>query len=86
MMHWIIVFLIGLVIGILAKLIVPGPDSGGIIVTALLGIAGSLIASYASQRWGLLPATGWKHFAGSVAGAVILLLVYNALFARPRRL
>jgi uncharacterized membrane protein YeaQ/YmgE (transglycosylase-associated protein family) len=86
MMHWIIVFIIGLIIGILAKLLVPGPDSGGIIITALLGIAGSLIATYVSERWGLLPLTGWKHFAGSVGGAVVLLLIYNAVFARPRRL
>ncbi|BDU20732.1 GlsB/YeaQ/YmgE family stress response membrane protein [Dyella sp. GSA-30] len=86
MMHWIIVFIIGLIIGVLAKLLVPGPDSGGIIVTALLGIAGSLIATYVSERWGLLPLTGWKHFVGSVGGAVILLLIYNAIFARPRRL
>jgi uncharacterized membrane protein YeaQ/YmgE (transglycosylase-associated protein family) len=86
MMHWIIVFIVGLIIGILAKLLVPGPDSGGIIVTALLGIAGSLIATYVSERWGLLPLNGWKHFAGAVGGAVILLVIYNAIFARPRRL
>jgi len=43
MMHWIIVFIIGLIIGVLAKLLVPGPDSGGIIVTALLGIAGFVL-------------------------------------------
>ena len=85
-MHWVWVFIIGLLIGPLAKLLVPGPDAGGIIVTALLGIAGSFIATYVSERWGLLPLTGWKHFIGSVLGAVVLLLIYNAIFARPRRL
>lgn len=46
MLHWLWVILIGLVVGAVAKLIMPGKDPGGIIVTLLLGIAGSLAATW----------------------------------------
>ncbi|MGA8312643.1 MAG: GlsB/YeaQ/YmgE family stress response membrane protein [Terriglobales bacterium] len=69
--------LIGLVIGVVAKLIMPGKDPGGIIVTSLIGVAGSFIATYAGR------ALGWYHegqsagFIMSVIGAIVLLGVYH---------
>jgi uncharacterized membrane protein YeaQ/YmgE (transglycosylase-associated protein family) len=69
--------LIGLVIGAVAKLIIPGKDPGGIIVTSLIGVAGSFIATYAGR------ALGWYHegqsagFIMSVIGAIVLLGVYH---------
>jgi len=78
-MHWIWEGLIGLLAGALAKLIMPGKDPGGIIITMLLGIAGSVVATYVGQM------IGWYHegdkagFLMSVAGAVLLLAIYHML-------
>ena len=83
MLHWLWVVLIGLAIGALAKLIMPGKDPGGFIVTALLGIAGSVIAT------GLGRAVGWygegqsAGFIMSVIGAIVLLAIYRALKRAP---
>lgn len=78
-MHWIWEGLIGLLAGALAKLIMPGKDPGGLIITMLLGIAGSFVATYLGQ-W-----IGWYHegdkagFLMSVVGAVLLLAIYHVL-------
>ncbi|MEO8779576.1 MAG: GlsB/YeaQ/YmgE family stress response membrane protein [Rhodanobacter sp.] len=85
-MHWLWVFLIGLVVGIVAKLLMPGKDPGGFIITALLGIAGSLLATWLGQN-----VFGWygqgqsAGFIASVVGAIILLLIYHLLFNRKAR-
>lgn len=79
-MHWLWVFVIGLIVGIVAKLLMPGKDPGGFIITGLLGIAGSLLATWVGQN--LL---GWYQqgesagFIMSVVGAVILLLIYHLI-------
>jgi len=52
-MHWLWVALIGLIVGAIAKFLMPGKDPGGIIITMLLGIAGSFIATWIGQ------AVGW---------------------------
>jgi uncharacterized membrane protein YeaQ/YmgE (transglycosylase-associated protein family) len=78
-LSWIV---FGLIVGALAKLFMPGKDPGGIIVTILLGIAGSVIGGYLGQ------ALGWYQpgqFAGwivSILGAIVLLLLYRLLFAK----
>jgi len=69
----------GLIIGALAKFIMPGKDPGGIIVTILLGIAGAFVGSYVGQTLGFYApgeAAGWIV---SILGAVVLLTVYRAL-------
>jgi uncharacterized membrane protein YeaQ/YmgE (transglycosylase-associated protein family) len=82
-MHWLWVILIGLVVGAVAKLIMPGKDPGGFIVTILLGIAGSLVATWLGR------AVGWYHegqsagFIMSVVGAILLLAIYHAVRKRP---
>ena len=72
---WMII--IGLIAGALAKLIMPGRDPGGIIVTILLGVAGALVGGFlfggADGRVGLI---------GSVVGALILLLIYRLIIGR----
>ena len=73
--------LIGLAAGALAKLIVPGKDPGGIIVTMLLGIAGSFIAGLLGRLFGLYQTGQAAGFIMSVVGAILLLLVYH-LFRR----
>lgn len=64
--------LIGFVVGAVAKAIVPGKESGGFIMTALLGVAGSWFGSWV---FGLLGFSGRVGFIGSVIGATLLLLV-----------
>ncbi len=72
---------IGLVAGILAKLIMPGRDPGGIVVTVLIGIAGALLAGFVAQTLGQALA-GWRSYAAATAGAIGLLLSYRIVLAR----
>jgi len=68
----------GLIIGALAKFIMPGKDPGGIIVTILLGIAGAFVGSYVGQTLGFYApgeAAGWIV---SILGAIVLLAIYRA--------
>jgi uncharacterized membrane protein YeaQ/YmgE (transglycosylase-associated protein family) len=73
--------LIGLVIGAVAKLIMPGKDPGGIWITMLLGIAGSFIASWLGRLVGWYQEGQSAGFMMSVVGALILLALYH-LFKR----
>lgn len=77
-MHWLWVFLVGLVVGLIAKFLTPGRDPGGFIVTALIGIAGSLLATWAGQNVFHMYAPGESAgFIASVIGAVVLLALYH---------
>jgi uncharacterized membrane protein YeaQ/YmgE (transglycosylase-associated protein family) len=76
--------LIGLVIGVVAKLLMPGRDPGGCIITMLLGIAGSFVASFLGQQMGWYDSGEPAGFIFSVIGAMILLLIYRMLFGRRR--
>jgi uncharacterized membrane protein YeaQ/YmgE (transglycosylase-associated protein family) len=76
-MLWMII--IGLVAGALAKLIMPGRDPGGIIVTILLGIAGSLVGGFLFGG-----SDGQVGLIGSVVGALILLFLYRLVVGRRR--
>ena len=69
--------LIGLIVGALAKFIMPGKDPGGIIITILLGIAGSFIFTYLGKFLGLYQEGETAGFIGAVIGAIILLAVYR---------
>ncbi|WP_440221775.1 GlsB/YeaQ/YmgE family stress response membrane protein [Dokdonella sp. MW10] len=75
--------IIGLLVGIVAKFLKPGKDPGGFIVTILIGIAGSFIATFLGQQMGWYQPGQTAGFIGSVVGAIILLIVY-ALFTRKR--
>lgn len=83
MLHWIWMFLIGLVIGVVAKFLMPGRDPGGFIVTGLLGIAGSLLAGWLGQTLGWYQPGEPAGFVMSVIGALILLFLYRLLL-RPK--
>ncbi|MDO5653225.1 MAG: GlsB/YeaQ/YmgE family stress response membrane protein [Brachymonas sp.] len=77
-MHWVWTILVGFAAGFLAKLITPGKkEPSGFILTSLLGIAGSIAASFLGQTLGLYPAGSGAGFIASVLGAALLLLVYN---------
>ena len=74
--------LIGAVIGVVAKLLMPGRDPGGCIITILLGIAGSFVASYLGRMMGWYAEGEPAGFIFSVIGAMILLLIYRMLFGK----
>ena len=69
--------LIGFVVGLLAKMLTPGKDPSGFFITAAIGIAGSLLATYGGQALGLYSAGEPAGFVGSLVGAVILLVLYH---------
>ncbi|MCC6861739.1 MAG: GlsB/YeaQ/YmgE family stress response membrane protein [Bryobacterales bacterium] len=71
--------LIGLVAGALAKMLMPGKDPGGIIVTMLLGIAGSLVAGFVGRALGLYQAGQGAGLIMSIVGAILLLVLYRLL-------
>ena len=77
---WTII--IGAVIGVVAKLLMPGRDPGGCIITILLGIAGSFLAGYLGQAMGWYEAGQPAGFIVSVIGAMILLLIYRIIFGK----
>ncbi len=75
----LVMIILGLVIGAVAKLIMPGNDPGGIIVTILLGIAGALVGGFLGRAMGLYQEGQPAGFVMSVAGALILLGGYRML-------
>jgi uncharacterized membrane protein YeaQ/YmgE (transglycosylase-associated protein family) len=81
-MHFLWMLIIGLVVGALAKLIMPGHDPGGIIVTMLLGIAGSFVAGMVGRAVGWYQPGEPAGFIASIIGAVVLLAIYRAIIGR----
>ena len=77
MLHWLWMAIIGLIIGALAKLIMPGKDAGGIFITMLLGIAGSLLAGWLGRAIGHNQEGQPAGFIASIVGALILLGIYR---------
>jgi len=75
---------VGLIVGAIAKLLTPGKDPGGFIVTILLGIAGALIATYLGQAVGWYKPGQPAGWIMSIVGAIILLLLYRLLFKRKQ--
>ena len=76
---WIV---FGLIVGVIAKLLMPGRDPGGFIVTILLGIAGALVGGYIGRVAGWYGPNDTAGFLMSVLGAIVLLAIYRMLFAR----
>ena len=80
-MHWVYMIAIGLLVGIVAKVLMPGKDPGGIFVTILLGIGGSIVANFVAPYLGWYP-RGVMSFVASVLGAMAILLLYRLVFGR----
>ena len=72
----------GLVIGVIAKLLMPGKDPGGFIITILLGIAGALVAGFIGRAMGLYTEGQSAGFIMSIVGAIILLALYRMVVRR----
>ena len=79
------VLLIGLLVGIVAKALMPGRDPGGFIITSLLGVAGAFIAHAIGQQMGWYTEGEPAGFLASVGGAVILLALYRMIVGRRVR-
>lgn len=70
---------VGFVVGLIARAVLPGNQSMGLIMTAVLGIAGSLLAKYAGQMLGLYGEGANAGWIASVIGAIVVLLLYGML-------
>jgi uncharacterized membrane protein YeaQ/YmgE (transglycosylase-associated protein family) len=73
--------IIGFIVGVIAKFIMPGKENMGLILTTVLGIAGSLVATYTGHVIGWYKAGEGAGWIGSIVGAFLLLWIYNRLKA-----
>jgi uncharacterized membrane protein YeaQ/YmgE (transglycosylase-associated protein family) len=78
-LSWI---LFGLVVGIIAKLLMPGRDPGGFIVTILLGVAGALLGGFVGRAMGFYGPSEGAGWLMSIGGAILLLVIYRMLVRR----
>jgi len=78
-LSWIV---FGLVVGIIAKLLTPGKDPGGIIVTMLLGIAGALLGGFIGRAMGYYGPDQTAGWLMSIGGAILLLVLYRLMVRR----
>jgi len=83
MFHLIGQVIFGLIVGVIAKLVMPGKDPGGILVTALIGMVGSLIGTFIGRMlWGGTDySSGWIT---SIVGAIVVLAVYRLMTKKPQ--
>ena len=79
---WMLI--IGLIVGAIAKLLMPGKDPGGFIITILLGIAGSFLAGFLGRSMGWYGEAEPAGFIASVVGAILLLIIYRLIAGRRR--
>lgn len=80
-MHYVWMALVGFVVGLIARAILPGTQSIGLILTAVLGIVGSYVAGFIGQALGWYHAGQGAGFIGSVLGAMLVLFVYSKVMA-----
>ncbi|MGI8842076.1 MAG: GlsB/YeaQ/YmgE family stress response membrane protein, partial [Gemmatimonadaceae bacterium] len=75
--------IIGLIVGVVAKLLMPGRDPGGFIITILLGIAGAFVGTFIGRALGFYNPGDAAGFLMSLLGAVLLLVIYRMIVKRP---
>ncbi len=78
----IVAIVVGFIAGLIARAIHPGDDKAGFIVTTLLGIVGSLLATYGGRLLGLYSNNSSAGFIASVIGAIVILFIYNLITKR----
>jgi uncharacterized membrane protein YeaQ/YmgE (transglycosylase-associated protein family) len=78
---WIV---FGLIVGAIAKLVMPGKDPGGIIVTMLLGIVGAMLGGFVGRSMGMYDQNQAAGIFMSIIGAVIVLFIYRLVVGRRR--
>jgi uncharacterized membrane protein YeaQ/YmgE (transglycosylase-associated protein family) len=84
-MHIIVFLLFGLVVGAVARFLVPGREPGGWLVSMLLGVGGSIVGAYFGRAMGLYREGEPAGFVASLLGAIVLVVVYQALLSRRSR-
>jgi uncharacterized membrane protein YeaQ/YmgE (transglycosylase-associated protein family) len=82
MIHWILIAIIGLIVGAIAKLLMPGKDPGGIWITMLIGIVGSMAATFLGKMVGWYRDDQSAGFIMSVLGAMLILFIYRLFKGR----
>lgn len=82
MLAFIWAIIIGAIVGAIAKFIMPGRDPGGFIITVLLGIGGSLVATFLGEEVGWYQPGQSAGFIGSIVGAIIILAIYRMIVGR----
>lgn len=82
MSEWIGMAIFGLIVGAIAKFIMPGRDPGGFIITALIGVAGSLLGTYVGRTFLMKGADYQARWVMSIAGTLILLALYRLVAGR----
>lgn len=92
MISLLIWLVLGFVVGYLAKLIMPGPDSGGVILTTILGIVGAVVGGGIGSLLGYGPVSNFNNIAGSlpsfvfsIVGAVVVLAIFRLASGRSLR-
>jgi len=83
-MHIIWTVVVGFLVGVVAKFIHPGREGMGFIMTTVLGIGGSVVATFLGQALGLYQAGSTAGFLGAVIGAIILLVIYGVIKGRSQ--
>ena len=83
-MSILMTLIVGLIVGALAKLVMPGRDPGGFIITMLLGVAGAFVGGWIGHAFGWYRAGEGPGIIMSVIGAVILLAIYRAVIGRRK--
>ena len=83
-MQLVLFLVFGLIVGVIARLIVPGRESGGWPTSILIGVLGSFVGGYLGRALGMYGTAGAAGFLMSVFGAIVLLVAYHALSGRPR--
>ncbi len=81
--NWLYIILIGFIVGVLARLLKPGKDNMGIILTTLLGIVGALLAGWVGKATGYYQPGQAAGFIASLLGAIVILMIFS-LFRRRR--
>ena len=76
--------LVGLIVGAIAKMLMPGKDPGGIVITMIIGIVGAMIANFIGQSLGWYGTNEPAGIFASVIGAVILLAIYRMVIGKNR--
>jgi len=84
-MIWVLGWMLfGLIVGVIAKLVMPGRDPGGIFVTMLIGIVGAVLGGYAGRALGMYGPNDSAGIFMSIIGAVVVLLIYRLAVGRGR--
>ena len=75
---------VGLITGVIAKLLMPGKDPGGCIITILLGITGAFVATYLGKLVGIYEPGDTSGFIGATVGAIIILWLYRIILQKKK--